>query len=159
MADLKKEFWDRIEDVQAGMLGMESDGKLVPMSPNLRKERDGKIWFIAANGEDLVAQASATPQKARFVVADAKNGLYSNVEGTLTQVNDQAIVDELWNAVAAAWFEDGKQDADIRLLAFEPRLAACWFTNTNPLRFLYEIGKANVTGDEPDVGQQADLTF
>ena len=159
MADAKEEFWDRIEDVQAGMLGMEEDGKLVPMSPNLRKSRDGKIWFIAAHGEDLVAQASAVPQKARFVVADAKNGLYANVEGHLTQVEDKAILDELWNMVAAAWFEDGKEDEDVRLLAFEPSFAACWFSTTNPVKFLYEIGKANLTGSEPDQGFQAELTF
>ena len=59
--DAKADFWDCVEDVQAGMLGLTIDGKLVPMSPNLSKMRDGKIWFIAAKGEEIVKNTSASP--------------------------------------------------------------------------------------------------
>jgi hypothetical protein len=51
--DAKADFRDCVEDVQAGMLGR--------MSPNLRKMRDGKIWFIAAKGEEIVKNTSASP--------------------------------------------------------------------------------------------------
>ncbi|SEQ41627.1 General stress protein 26 [Loktanella sp. DSM 29012] len=159
MSDAKADFWDRVDDVQAGMLGLTENGKLVPMSPTLRKDRDGKIWFIAAAGEELVKNTTSANQSARFVIADAKSGLYANIEGKLEQVQDAAILDELWSFVAAAWFEDGKQDDDVRLLCLTPTIAGCWFSTTNPLKFFYEIGKANVTGAEPDQGYQADLTF
>ncbi|KQI68313.1 hypothetical protein AN189_10915 [Loktanella sp. 3ANDIMAR09] len=159
MTDAKTDFWDRIDDVQAGMLGLTDNGKLVPMSPTLRKARDGKIWFIAADGTELVDNTDSQGKPARFVVADAKSGLYANIEGTLELVQDAAIRDELWSVVASAWFEGGKQDDDVRLLCLTPTLAGCWFSTTNPLKFLYEIGKANVTGAEPDQGYQADLTF
>jgi hypothetical protein len=43
------------------MLGLTIDGKLVPMSPNLSTMRDGKIWFIAAKGEEIVKNTSASP--------------------------------------------------------------------------------------------------
>ena len=45
--DAKADFWDRVDDVQAGMLGLTSDGKLVPMSPNLRKAI--KAWRSELN--------------------------------------------------------------------------------------------------------------
>lgn len=159
MTDAKKDFWDRIEDVQAGMLGLAENPKLVPMSPNLRKERDGKIWFIAAAGEDLVDHTQSTPKDARFVVADAKSGLYANIEGQLSQVHDKAILDEIWNVVAAAWFEDDKQDPDVRLLCFTPQRSATWFSTTSGVKFMYEIAKANLTDTQPDTGYKADLTF
>lgn len=159
MSDAKNDFWDRVDDVQAGMLGLEKDGKLVPMSPNLRKTRDGKIWFIAADGEEIVSDTSANPQKGRFVVADAKSGLYANVEGELSQSSDKAVLDEIWNVVASAWFEDDKQDSDLRLLCFTPSTAAAWFSTTSSAKFLYEIAKANITGAEPDAGYQTHLTF
>ncbi len=159
MTDAKKDFWDRVEDVQAGMLGLTDDGKLVPMSPTLRKERDGKIWFIAAAGEELVKSTATAPKEGRFVIADAKSGLYANVEGLLEQVNNKDILDELWNVVASAWFEDDKQDQDVRLLAFTPRKAGAWFSTTSGVKFLYEIAKANLTDTQPDTGYQADLTF
>lgn len=159
MGDAKQDFWDRVDDVQAGMLGLTSNGKLVPMSPNLREKRDGNIWFIAAAGEELVKNTTGAPQEARFVIADAKSGLYSNVEGTLSLVDDKAILDEVWSTVAAAWFEEGKQDPDVRLMCFAPKMAGTWFSTTNPVKFIYEIAKANITGEEPDQGYQADLTF
>ncbi|SEM97719.1 General stress protein 26 [Loktanella fryxellensis] len=157
--DAKADFWDRVDDVQAGMLGVTSNTKLVPMSPNLRKDRDGKIWFIAAAGEDIVNAVSAGAQDARFVIADAKSGLYSNIEGSLAHVEDKAVLDEIWNAVASAWFEDDKDDADIRLLCLTPRNAPTWFTTTSGVKFFYEIAKANLTDAEPDTGYKADLTF
>ncbi|MBS1301093.1 pyridoxamine 5'-phosphate oxidase family protein [Loktanella sp. SALINAS62] len=159
MSDAKQDFWDRVDDVQAGMLGLGKNDKLVPMSPTLRKERDGKIWFIAAAGETLVENTTGAPQDARFVIADGKSGLYANIDGTLKLHDDKKVLDEIWNFVASAWFEDDKQDPDVRLLCFEPTTAACWFSTTSAVRFFYEIAKANATDSEPDQGYQADLTF
>lgn len=155
------DFWSRVGDVQAGMLGLTADGgKLVPMSPALRKEIDGKIWFITVAGEDLVKDtAGHGAHPARFVIGDAKSGLYANIEGTLTQVEDDAVLDELWNIMASAFFGGEKDDADIRLLAFTPKMAGAWFSTTSGVKFLYEIAKAKMTGAEPDMGYQAELTF
>lgn len=159
MTDAKKDFWDRVDDVQAGMLGLSENSKLVPMSPTLREERDGKIWFIAAAGEEIVSNTAAAAKPARFVIADAKTGLYANIDGELAQINDKEVLDEIWNAVASAWFEDDKEDADVRLLCLTPRTSATWFSTTSGVKFMFEIAKANMTGAEPDTGYQADLTF
>lgn len=159
--EAKSDFWSRMGKVQAGMLGLTAEGgKLVPMSPALRNELDGKIWFISVAGEDLVREtASNGEHPARFVIADAKSGLYANIEGTLAQVEDDAVLDELWNIMASAIFDGEKEDEDIRLLAFTPRMAGAWFSTTSGMKFLYEIAKAKMTDAEPDMGYQADLTF
>ena len=158
--DAKADFWDRVDDVQAGMLGLTTDGKLVPMSPALREERDGKIWFISAAGEGLVSDTSTGgAHPARFVIADAKSGLYANIEGTLSQVEDDLVLDELWNIMASAIFDGEKDDENIRLLEFTPQTAGAWFSTTSGVKFLYEIAKAKMTDAKPDMGYQADLTF
>lgn len=160
MTDAKKDFWDRVDDVQAGMLGLIDDGKLVPMSPALRKERDGNVWFISAAGEGLVSDtADGAAHPARFVIADAKSGLYANVEGTLSQIEDDVVLDELWNIMASAIFDGEKDDEDIRVLKFTPQKAGAWFSTTSGVKFLYEIAKAKMTDAKPDMGYQADLTF
>ncbi|WP_417211736.1 pyridoxamine 5'-phosphate oxidase family protein [Antarctobacter sp.] len=51
-------------------------------------------------------------QRTSFHVADSKAHLYANVFGTLTLVNDGE-TGRIWNAVAAAWFEDGRKDSSI----------------------------------------------
>ena len=161
MSDAKEEFWDRLDDVQAGMLGLIKNGETVPMSPNLRDDdgKDGNVWFITAKGTDLVKNTESGAQEARFVVADAKSGLYANIEGELSQSHDKAILNELWSLIAAAWFEGGKEDPDLVLLCFKPKKAAAWFSTTNPAKFLYEIAKANLTDEMPDTGWQADIGF
>ena len=158
MTDAAKDFWDRLDDTQAGMLGVDNDPELVPMSPCIRKERDGKIWFITSKDADLVGK-TGTGAKGRFVVADAKNGLYANVEGTLELANNADVLDEIWSAMAGVWFDNGKQDDDIRLLCLTPEKAGTWFSTTNPVKFAYEMTKARVTDDKPDMGYQETLTF
>ena len=159
-SDAKEDFWNRLKDVQAGMLGLTSDGKFVPMSPGLRDEPDGKIWFISAAGEGLVddtADSGAHP--SRLIIADAKTGLWANIEGTLSQVDDPVVLDELWNIMASAIFNGEKDDDKIRLLAFTPERAGAWFSTTNGLKFLFEIAKAKLTEADPDMGYQVDLRF
>lgn len=159
MDDAHDEFWDRLDDIQAGMLGLTQDGKTVPMSPNLRDDgEDGNIWFITAKGTDLVEGVSAGAQPARFVVADARGGLYANVEGMLALSDDRAVLKDIWSPIASAWFEDDLADDDLRLLCFTPSRAAAWF-GPSGVKFIYEIAKANITGRKPDAGDQAELTF
>ena len=144
--DLKTAFWNRIDDVQAGMLGA-GGARHVPMSPYADKDNTA-LWFITAKDTDI-AQAAETSAEANFVVADPKANLYASIDGQVTQVNDSAKLDELWSAVAAAWFEDGRKDDEIRLVRMTLSKAEVWAT-TGAAGFLYEIAKANVTDDTPD---------
>lgn len=159
MRDAKKEFYDNLENVRAGMLGLASDGKLVPMSPNFDDDAPGAIWFITAQGTDLVNGVASGPQPARFVVAEGSAGLYADIDGTLSLSTDQAKLDDIWSRVADAWFEDGRQDPDVRLLKFTPAKAEAWITTTSGVKFFYEIIKANLTDEKPDAGEHASLTF
>ena len=159
MSDHIEEFWERMGKVMAGMLGTPTE-RLVPMSPNLREDhRDGRIWFITAKGTDLVELCEAGPQEGRFVVGDHGAALWADIEGQLELHTDPAIVDEVWNAMAGAWFEEGKQDPDLRLLAFTPRAAEVTLSEESGVKYFYEIAKAKITGEKPDGGWQGVLTF
>ncbi len=154
---LKTAFWDRIEDVQAGLLSAGST-RAVPMSPYARRD-DNAIWFIAAQGTELAAAARSSAE-ASFFVADPKANLYATIDGQVSEVNDPAKLDELWNAVAAAWFEfeDGKQDDDIRLIRLTPVKAEVWAT-TGAAGFVYELVKSRMTDEKPDMGEHGVVTF
>ena len=159
MSTSKEEFYSRLEDVQAAMLGVVSDTKLVPMSPYFEEDAPEAIWFITAQGTDLVNAVSSGPQKARFVVGDGGVGLYADINGMLSLSDDKDKLDDIWNIVASAWFEDGKQDADLRLLKFTLSDAEAWITPTSGVKFFYEIAKANFTDTKPNTGEQVSLTF
>ncbi|MEJ6403764.1 pyridoxamine 5'-phosphate oxidase family protein [Yoonia sp. 2307UL14-13] len=158
MDNPRSEFWDRLEDVTAGMLGL-GDGQLMPMSPQLRDADEGKIWFISATGNALVKAVTTSPQPGRLVVTDEKEGLHADIKGNLFLSEEEDVIDDIWSSFAAAWFEDGKKDDDVRLLCFTPTSAEVWLTSDNPVKFFYEIAKANLTDETPDVGWQGTITF
>ena len=153
--DLKEEFWSRIDKVQAGMLHIEG-GRAMPMSPYAEKDETA-IWFITARGADA-GKAAEAGNTVTFHIADSKANLYANVTGRLRAVNDEQKLDELWNAVAAAWFEDGRDDPDVELICLTPQKAEVWAT-TSAAAFMYEIAKANLTDGTPDMGEHGTITF
>lgn len=158
MDNLRKEFWDRFEDVRSCMLGT-TDGPLVAMSPQVDDDKPGKIWFITAKGTDLANAVATGPIDARMVVSDDKQGLYADVLGRLVQSTDRDELEEVWSFVADAWFEDGKNDPDVRLLCFTPVSADASITSTSGAKFFYEIAKANLTDEKPDMGRQGKISF
>lgn len=151
----QNEFWDRLADVRAGL--MEVDGRLFPMSPSCAPE-DGCIWFLTAHGTDA-ADAAKAGSDIRFAISDTRAGLHGSVEGTLEISHDQEKLDEVWNFVAASWYEDGKDDKDLVLARMIPRKAELWLSTQSGAVFLYETLKANLTDTQPDMGRHVTVTF
>ena len=159
MTDLKDEFWTRMNGVRSGMLGIKGQGRLVAMSPYVDKDLPGSIWFVTAKGTELGKSVAMGGQSAQLVVSDDAAGLYADIEGTLSHSNDKEELDEIWNAIASAWFEKGKEDPDVCLMKFAPAVAEIAVTTTSGMKFLYQIAKANLTGDQPDVGSKGNVVF
>ena len=153
--DLKADFWKRIDDVQAGLLTATGE-RPVPMAPQADPDNNA-IWFITAAGT-APEKAAHGGAEAAFYVADPKANIYADVEGRLEVSNDSAKLDEVWNAFAAAWFEDGREDKDVRLIKLTPKHAEVWLTE-NSAAFLYEVAKANLSDDTPDGGEHGQITF
>lgn len=158
--NIKEEFWDAMEDVTEGMLGFDGE-YLVPMSPKVRDDaKDGKIWFITAQGTDLYKGALAGSKAARLVVSDRGEGIWADIQGSLGAVQDKAVVDDIWSAMAGVWFEDGKEDSDVRLLCFTPHQAEATISDNNVLEFFYTMAKAKLSGETPEgMGWQGKITF
>ena len=159
MSNLKSEFWDRLDDVQAAMLGIKGQGRLVAMSPQVDDDAPNHVWFITAQGTDLATGVESGPRDAQLVVADPKAGLYADVDGTLERSPDREALDEVWSFVSEAWFDGGQNDPDVRLLKFTPKSGEVSITETSGVKFLYEIAKAKITDETPDAGEQGHVTF
>ncbi|MGI3170835.1 pyridoxamine 5'-phosphate oxidase family protein [Pseudooceanicola sp. C21-150M6] len=154
VTDLNKVFWDRAEGVHVAMLDI--DGRAMPMAPYADKG-EGLIWFITAEGTEA-HKAAQGAGRARLVVSDGSAKLHADISGSLTVADNADKLDELWSPVAAAWFEDGREDEDVRLLAFRPTEAEVWATDGGA-GFLYQIAKANLTDSTPDAGDHGKVRF
>ena len=157
MTDNRDTFWKRLEGINAGMLGAEPDWRLVPMSHHPEPET-GTLWFITAEGTDLVEAVQGGAKKAVHAVGDGGGQLYARIEGRLELSHDAAKLDEVWNAVASSWFEGGERDPDVRLLRFTMSEAEVW-TTAGRIGFFYEIAKSKITGAKPDTGDHFTVSF
>jgi len=155
----EEEFWGRLDEVDAGMLGFKSAGVMLPMAPSLREEYDGNIWFITTQGVEMVTVLTLATQIAQFVVADTKSGLYATVEGKLSLEDEPDIIEELWSPVTAAWFEDERKGAALRLLRFTPESGIAWYSTTQGVQFLYDVARAKMTTTPSATGWTAKLAF
>ncbi|KGJ18588.1 pyridoxamine 5'-phosphate oxidase family protein [Paracoccus sanguinis] len=153
----RETFWKRLDDVNAGMLGCDPDWRLVPMSHYADPDEDA-LWFITAEGTDLAEAVSGEAKKAVHVVSSQGGKLYARIEGELSLSDDREKLDEIWNAVASSWFEDGKQDDDVRLLRLSLSAAEVWSTDGG-LGFMYQIAKSKLTGAKPDMGEHFEISF
>ncbi len=102
-------------------------------------EESGKIHEIQADSTVLITMQNSS----QFV---------SSV-GTATVVRDQVKLDEVWNDAWKLWFPQGKSDPSIVLIRVEPHRSEFWDVGgIRKLQYLYEAGKALLSGKKLDTG-------
>jgi general stress protein 26 len=155
-AAVEKRLWKEIEDARFGMLGLtNSNQHFQPMTAHAEPET-GKIWFFTLKDTDL-AKAVEDGANAMFTIQAKDGDFQACIGGHLMQMRDPARIDKYWNAVVAAWYPEGKDDPRLTLLCLDVEDAALWISKGGPVRFAWEVAKANVTGSQPDMGDRANL--
>ncbi len=133
--ELEERFWKTLKSDMTVMLGLanEADGHCQPMTAQFAGEAErGSIWFFTARNTDLVKamrRDTANPAAANFVAKDHE--LFASLTGELFLDDNRAMVDQLWNRFVAAWYAEGKEDAKLQLLRFEPAHAQIWLNENN----------------------------
>jgi general stress protein 26 len=116
----------------------------------LEDEFEGSVWFFT---EDPSPKTDDVAANAEVNVAYADGKSYLSLAGTATVDHDPARIDELWNPMAEAWFENGKDDPSIALLRVDVRNAEFWAVDKPGIVRAFEVAKAFVTKTQPDVGE------
>ncbi|HVY35159.1 MAG TPA: pyridoxamine 5'-phosphate oxidase family protein [Caulobacteraceae bacterium] len=153
-AQAKDRLWQEIAKVRYGMLGLvgaKSGGHFQPMTA-FCEPQTGDIWFFTSDQTDL-ARACQGGAQAMFVVQAKDQAFQACVGGALELDRDRTRIDKYWGPLVAAWYPGGKDDPSLTLLRFRVSDAQIWLSESNPVRFFWEIAKANVSKEQPDVGQ------
>lgn len=132
-----------------------SEGQLVsrPLAMQQR-EFDGTLWFFTQDPSPKTEQVAANDQVN--VALQVDDGWVS-VAGTASVSRNQVMIDELWNRHAEAWFEGGKDDPSVALLRVKADTAEYWTIESGKLVSAIKYAKAIVTGDRPDIGDNATI--
>jgi general stress protein 26 len=156
-ADVEKLLWKEIEDARTGMLGLTRDDQhFQPMTAFVERETN-QIWFFTYKDTDLAEAAGPEGGRAMFIYQG--KDVQACLGGRLSIRHDPARMDKYWGPVVAAWYPEGKDDPRLTLLCFDCEDAQVWVTEAGPVKFAYEIAKANASKDRPDLGERTNLNF
>jgi general stress protein 26 len=155
-SDVEHRLWDEIERHGVGMLAIDQ-GRPRAWPMNAFAERDHRrIWFFS-HKHSQIAQAALAGRPALFTFQ--QRDLQASLSGRIQVRHDRARMDRFWNAVVAAWHPGGKNDPDLTLLSLECDEAEVWISADGPIKFAWEIAKANATHKPPELGGHTHLQF
>ncbi len=153
--NLKGTFWDRVENVNVGMLAAQGTDPR-PMAHHARRD-DGALWFLTADSTDIGKDAAAG-KSARYQIASGDAKLYAVIDGTLSVETDRNKLEEIWSPVDAAWFEEGKDDPDVRLVRFTPKTGEIWASDSTA-KALYDMATSAMGSSTANPGSHGKITF
>jgi general stress protein 26 len=133
------------------------EGKLVSR-PLVVQQREfgGDLWFFTADPSNKTAHVQANQQ---VNVAFQAGNSYVSISGTASVSHDRAMIEELWNVGAEAWFAHGKDDPSVALLRVQADSAEYWTIDRPMVVTMIKYAKSAVTGQRPDVGDNEEVNL
>ncbi len=116
----------------------------------LKREFDGSVYFFTDDPSPKTDDIRADPH-VNVSYIDGQDVV--SLAGTASVDRDRALIDELWNPWAEAWFEGGRDDPAVALLRVDATSAEYWHTDKPGVVRAFEVAKGIVTQKAPDVGE------
>ncbi|WGM38946.1 pyridoxamine 5'-phosphate oxidase family protein [Caulobacter sp. NIBR1757] len=159
-AAVEERLWDEIDKARIGMVGI-VDGEPQHFQPMtaFTVPGDGEIWFFTRAETDLARDASHGARQVMFIVQSKDKDFQACIDGEMTVEMDRARIARWWSPMVAAWYPDGQDDPDLRLLRVKCHDARVWISDAGPVKYLWEVARANATHSTPDLGGRADVTL
>ena len=119
-----------------------------PMALQSDDAFDGTLWFFT-NADEPKTEHIARNANVGVAVSRTAESDYIALAGTASVHHDPAKAKELWREPARAWFPDGPESPDLRLIRVDVSRAEYWDSPSGVLVQLYGYAKAVVTGEPP----------
>jgi general stress protein 26 len=154
---VENRLWSEIERHQIGMLGVAGGepNHFQPMTAFLDRATR-QLWFFTHTDSDLAREIG---DGAAGVFILQQRELQACLDGRLVLTHERDRIEQYWNAVVAAWYPEGKADPRLAMIRLDCQAAGVWLSLAGPIRFAWEIAKANATHRPPEVGLHQNLTF
>jgi general stress protein 26 len=149
MTDEQSRVYDILEGYDNVMLVTHrDDGRLDARPMNVAQLDPNCDMFFLTRIDDKVDEVKANPNAQ--VVAQHEEDSWLSLAGRVEVLNDRDLVEDLWQEPYRAWFPDGVDDPNLRVLAFRPDHGEYWDQRgVNKVTYALKVAKAYVTGDPP----------
>ncbi len=150
----ERRAWDVMEKVGICMMSTQFEGGIRARPMEARIDRaEGLIWFLTDIRAAKDDEVEAWPDIC-LVFIDPEEKVYLSVSGRAEVVHDRAKISSLWNDQQQAWWPDGPDDPNVRVICFVPELIEFWDGPANPSVARREFRKAAATGEKPNLGER-----
>ncbi len=144
---------DLLADFGVAMLVTHADEGRLRARPMALAEvdDDGTLWFLTDRHSGKVAELA---QDGDALVTMQSSTKFISLSGKAESVDDRARVHRLWKLEWKVWFPGGKDDPNLIFLRMNGEEAEYWDNSgASGVKYLFEAGKALLTGTRPDVAQ------
>lgn len=150
-----------IHDIRIGMLTtIDADG--APWSRPMAiqaTEFDGDLWFFTQADSDKVERLKTNPH-AGVAFSNPDDQTYVTMAGMAAVLNDRGKIRDLWQEPLKAWFPDGPDDPQIRLIRVSVDRAEYWDSPASAVAYAIGYVKAVATGQPAnDIGDNEQVSL
>ena len=121
-------------------------------------EEDGSIWFFT-NEYSLKTKEISKDNEVNLGYSDPSSNTYIYVNGKAELIDDQVRKEAYWSPAIKAWFPEGVEDPNLILIKVTPNTAEYWDSSSSKMVVAFQMLKAIVTGDTPDMGEHEKIKF
>ena len=148
-----------IKDIRIAMLTSVGEDGALHSRPMATQEKPftGELLFLTREHSGKVNEIRHDAE-VNLTYVDAKH-TFLTMSGRASIENDRALIDELWNPMYKAWFSEGKEDPEIRILRVSVERAEYWDAPSNALVRHAKILARAVSGGKTPVGEHATVTL
>jgi len=150
--------WDLVEKVGVGMLTTRFSGGLRARPIEPRLDRDQRLIRIVTDVRGLKDDEIKSEPEVNLAVIDAGDKAYLSIAGHAVVTRDPALAAQIWHRSDDVWWPGGPDDPNVRVIVLTPLLAELWDGSSSPMVAAYEMAKARITGDKPDLGENRKKT-
>lgn len=117
---------------------------------------EGNIWFLSDKNSDKNRDIQNDPN-VQLLYTNSSNFNFMSVCGKAEAFYDREKIEQLWEPVAKAWMQGGKDDPNLSVIKLAPDGGYYWDNKHNKLVAMAKIAAALVSGKTMDDGIEGSL--
>ena len=125
-----------------------------------KRRADGVIYLVTGLDTGKIEEIVASPQICATMQGHQR---FLSISGKAEIIQDQALLEEIWEPAWSLWFPQGFDDPAVALIKLSPTNGEYWdWSLEQKLRFVWEAGKALITTGKLDtshVGESNKVAF
>ena len=155
-----KKIKELVKDITTCMFCTEVEKppfKTRPMA-TLDVDDEGNVWFMSSRNSSKKHEIK-TDAQVQLIYAKGVTSHFLSISGKARITKDKEMIDQLWNAFAKAWFQEGKDDPNISVIKIIPEKAYYWDTVHGKMVSLLKIAASVVSGKTIDDRIEGSMIF